>query len=426
MVIGYWLLVIGERLRRFLRHVGRYLLTFSLFLHVVYAQSLQSVIDAAPAGARVDLPSGVFRGAIVIDKPLMLVGSKKGESVIDGGGGGSVVTVRASHVTLKNLTIVGSGRRRDVLDAAVKMAGVADVTVLDCRMKKDLFGVVVETSRDVKILDNTIRSYRDKVVDNRGDGVRIWGSHDVKVEGNRFMQTRDIAVTRSYDVKILKNRIRNARYGVLLDMSRQVEVKGNDITDIYAGVRTKGGMGLNIEGNTIFDTRLETGVGILLAHGKAVRVRRNRISGCAQAIYIDSSPAEEGMRRYIERNAIVNNNEAFHFHAAIQNNTIRHNDVVGNLDDVVLDIPRAKRCNNDIGYNYWDRYQGFDRNHDGIGDTPYVVLIFADKLWQYNHHAKFFYGSPVLSMLDFIERIAPLTQPDELLRDPKPRMKRNF
>ncbi|WP_353662239.1 nitrous oxide reductase family maturation protein NosD [Hydrogenimonas sp. SS33] len=411
------------------RRIFSHLPTLSLLILLtasVNAASLQKVIDAAPSGARIDLPAGVFHGPVVIDKPLILAGAGMEKSVIDGGGSGSVVTIRASHVTLEKLTLRRSGRRRDTLDAAVKVAGVSDVTVRKCRMREDLFGVVVETSRHVKILDNDVRSYDDKVVDNRGDGVRIWGSNDVTVEGNRFEQGRDIAVTRSHDVQVLKNRIRNARYGVLLDMSRRVNVEGNDIADIYAGVRTKGGAGLTIAGNTIFDTRLETGVGILLAHGREVRVRNNRISGCAQAIYIDSSPAETGMRRTIERNAIVNNNEAFHFHAAIQNNTIRDNDVVGNLDDVVLDIPKAKRGHNDIGDNYWDRYQGFDRNNDGIGDTPYVVLIYADKLWQYNHHAKFFYATPVLSILDFIERIAPLTQPDELLRDPKPRMSRHF
>lgn len=31
--------------------------------------------------------------------------------------------------------------------------------------------------------------------------------------------------------------------------------------------------------------------------------------------------------------------------------------------------------------NYWDDYQGFDRNHDGYGDWPHELLVFADRLW---------------------------------------------
>jgi len=394
-----------------------------LLTAVVDAGALQEAIDAAAPGATLNLSAGTIRERIHIDKPLTIRGVP-GKTVIEGPGKGTVVTIGASDVRLENLVIEGSGRRRDALDAAIRMERVSDVRIRDCRIERALFGIVVETSRNVRIEGNRIASYPEKVVDNRGDFVRIWGSRGIAVVSNEFQNGRDLAATRSRDLQIRDNRIREGRYGVLLSMDRNATVAGNEIRRTYAGIFVRGGEDLNLTGNRISDTRLATGTGILLQHGRGIRVTNNLLLGCAQALYIDSSPVEIGMRRFIERNRIVDNVTALHFHAAIRNNQIRDNDFVGNLDDVALDIPKAKRDHNRIERNYWSRYEGFDRNGDGLGDTPYRVLIYADKLWQYDHRLRFFYATPLLSVLDFIERIAPFSAPDLLLSDPKPRMER--
>jgi nitrous oxidase accessory protein len=50
------------------------------------------------------------------------------------------------------------------------------------------------------------------------------------------------------------------------------------------------------------------------------------------------------------------------------------------------------------------------------------VRLYADKLWQFDHHLRFFFATPLLGLLDFMERIAPFSEPIELLRDPLPRI----
>ena len=72
--------------------------------------------------------------------------------------------------------------------------------------------------------------------------------------------------------------------------------------------------------------------------------------------------------------------------------------------------------------NYWSDYQGFDRDNNNQGDTPYELYAYADRLWQDAPNAQFFKGSPVLETLDFLERLAPFTDPDLLVRDKKPVM----
>ena len=72
--------------------------------------------------------------------------------------------------------------------------------------------------------------------------------------------------------------------------------------------------------------------------------------------------------------------------------------------------------------NYWSDYEGFDRNKDNQGDTPHEIYAYADRLWRDAPNAQFFKGSPVLETLDFLERLAPFTTPDLLVRDAKPVM----
>jgi len=70
--------------------------------------------------------------------------------------------------------------------------------------------------------------------------------------------------------------------------------------------------------------------------------------------------------------------------------------------------------------NYWSDYEGFDKDENKIGDKPYELYAYADRLWQDHPYAQFFKGSPMLEVLDFLERLAPFSQPDLLVRDHEP------
>ena len=387
------------------------------------ASRLQRVLSQAEPGSRIELPAGIFHGPIVIDKPLILSGKGR-ESLIEGDGNGSVIKILSSDVTIENLSVSKSGKQRYSLDSGIEIDRAERVAVRGCDIFETLFGIVVSDSRDISILDNNITSYPLKVVDNRGDGIRLWGSHHSRIVGNRLFRSRDLSLNRSDHNRVEGNIVTQSRYGVLLNGCRDLNVSCNRLLSNYVGILCQGGRDLRMERNRVIKTHLSTGIGIMLSHGRNIRVSRNTLAGHAQAFYIDSSVAEIGMRRYITHNTIAYNNTAFHFHAAIKNNTIRDNDILRNLEDVVKDIPGSKRYANDIACNYWDRYQGFDRDGDGLGDTPYQILIYADRLWQFDHHLKFFYATPLLSIIDFIERLAPFSEPVLLMEDAKPRMRR--
>lgn len=134
----------------------------------------------------------------------------------------------------------------------------------------------------------------------------------------------------------------------------------------------------------------------------------------AKGLYIDSQSKEQGMQRYIINNEISHNMEAIHFHQAIKNNTIIKNKIFGNIEDIVKDVAGKFSVENIVEYNSWDR------DGDNIGDTTHNVYQYADQLWHYNHKVKFFYASPVMSLMNFLSNIVPFIEPNMLLEDKKP------
>ena len=60
------------------------------------------------------------------------------------------------------------------------------------------------------------------------------------------------------------------------------------------------------------------------------------------------------------------------------------------------------------------------REGDGVGDTPHEVYNYADRIWMDVPAAQFFKGTPMLETLDFLERLAPFSEPDLTLKDEEP------
>jgi nitrous oxidase accessory protein len=178
-------------------------------------------------------------------------------------------------------------------------------------------------------------------------------------------------------------------------------------------------------GNIVKSSLGATGMGIGLKDVSNFTLKNNTVIYNAQGIYIDRSPFEPDDHNWIEDNNILYNAEALHFHSISVNNIIRGNNIQGNIEDIVNDSRGSKTDKNDFTGNYWDNYEGFDKDNDSFGDTPHSVYQYADKLWTYNPNVKFFYGSPVISMLNFLAKLAPFSEPIFLLKDEKPKISLN-
>jgi nitrous oxidase accessory protein len=177
---------------------------------------------------------------------------------------------------------------------------------------------------------------------------------------------------------------------------------------------------INVTDNLIQSSKGAAGIGVVADKVSNFLFENNQVKYNAKALYIDARRAEREYQRFIKNNQILYNGEALHFHSSIKNNVITHNFINGNMDDVVKDTRDGYTTHNLIEYNYWDRYAGFDRDGDNIGDTTHKNFQYADQLWHYDHKVKFFYGSPVMSLINFLSQLAPFIEPVMLLEDKKP------
>jgi len=385
------------------------------------ANPLQDAINRAPENAIIKLPAGIYSGNIVINKPLTIMG-KESNVIIKGEKRGSVVTINSSYVKLKNLTIIDSGNQMITLDSAIKIKKADYCEVTHCKLLNSLYGIDFMMANHSLISDNYITSKKNDI-EFRGDALKIWYSNNNIIKNNTIDTVRDSTLTYSHYNLIKNNTFLKSRFALQISMSHDNTIEDNILKYNSVGMMLMMVKDTKILQNSVLSSTGAAGMGILLKHTKNILLENNSVKYNAVGIYIDTKHTEKGMQRKILNNTIAYNKEALNFHAAIKNNTIIGNKVYANIDDVVKSARSNVTYLNVIEKNYWDRYSGFDKNSDNIGDTSHIMYQYADQLWHYNHNIKFFYASPLFSLLNFLANLAPFVEPVLILEDKKPLIK---
>lgn len=404
----------------------RLLPTLSLLIALVFAvpataapRPLQPLIDATPPGGTLALEPGAYAGPAVIARPMTLDG---GGATLDGGGRGTVLSLEGSGVTVQNLRVVNSGRQQDQLDSGILVRGryhvVKDNVFEDC-----LFGVNLQQADHSVVRRNRFDGRDDDPVE-RGDAIRLWYSMDNLVQDNVAVGTRDLSVWYSNDNRIVGNRSAGGRYGLRFMHARRNLAERNVLEGNMVGIFAIHSEAIQIRNNRIAHSGASPGagiggIGIGLKESDAITVTGNEVLANATGLYIDVSPNDPEAPNTIEGNRVAYNGIALRFHSDGEGNRIRRNDFQGNFSAVVVEGGGSALRHEWVG-NHWDSYEGFDRDGNGVGDSPFEVYAHADRLWMDLPAAQFFRASPVLEMLDFVERLAPFGTPRLLLRDAAP------
>ena len=399
----------------------KHLLIISVVLFVqLSANVLQDAIDNAPEGSILKLPAGVYSGNIKINKPITIIGKEDGV-IIDGKEFGTVITIKSSFVTLKNLKIIGSGDRHEKVDAAISISEAKQCEISNCVIEDCLFGINMEMVNNSIVSNNHITS-KKLTLGLRGDGLKLWYSNNNLIEKNSLIDSRDMVVWYSHGNEIVSNYGKGGRYSLHFMYAGKNLIKNNTYEMNSVGLFFMYSQDSIAIGNTIKSAQGATGMGIGMKDVSNFTIKDNTIIYCAQGLYIDRSPFEPDTHNYISGNKLLYNSEAVHFHSLCENNVIKNNTILGNIEDIINDSKNDKRNENEIVGNYWDNYEGFDNNDDGIGDTPHKVFKYADQMWIYNSDVKYFYGSPVISLLNFLAKLAPFTKPLFLMEDKQPKI----
>jgi len=379
----------------------------------------QELVDAAPAGSTLTPPPGSYAGPVRLDKPLVIDGG--GRVTIDAGGRGTVFLLQASDAVLRGLTLRGSGDSHDTDDSCLDVRGhrntLEQLVISDC-----LFGIDLKQSNDNQVRNNRISS-KPLPLGVRGDALRLWYSRNNRIEGNEVNDSRDMVVWYSSGNLFKDNLGRRSRYSIHFMFANDNEVVGNRFYDNAVGVYLMYTEGVHIRRNVISHATGATGMGIGFKEASDAVIEGNEIIYCAVGVQSDLSPFQPGTKIEFRDNRIAYNGIGMLFTSELGGNVAAGNTFEGNLTHVA----QAGRNTNGLNEwrdNHWDDYEGFDRNGDNAGDTPYELYAFADRIWMEIPQARFFKTSPALELLDFLERLAPFSSPDLMLKDEAPRFRK--
>ncbi len=379
----------------------------------------QDFVDKAPAGSILKPPPGNYAGPVTINKPLTIDGG--GQVSIDSGDRGTVMVLDASDSTIRGIRLTGSGDSHDTDDSCLDVRGNHN-TIENLELDNCLFGLDLKQSNNNTVRGNSIRS-KDRELGVRGDGLRLWYSNDNLIEKNKIIDSRDMVAWYSHKNVFRDNIGKRSRYSIHFMFANDNVVERNEFYDNAVGVYfmyTEGGL---VRDNIISHATGATGMGIGFKEASGTIIENNEIIYCGVGIGSDLSPFQPDSTIEIRGNRFAYNGTGIMFNSETGGNNMIDNVFEGNLTQVAYgghgDNNNSPK--NVWRGNYWDDYQGFDRNADGVGDKTHELYAYADQIWMELPIARFFRSSPVMELLDFLERLAPFSTPDLILRDEKPR-----
>jgi nitrous oxidase accessory protein len=393
-----------------------FLFLLLLFNSALALPPLQLYVEITPEGGVLKPPPGEYSGPVVIRKRITLDGA--GKVTVNGGGSGSILTIEADGVIVKGLHLTNSGDSHDKVDAGI-LIKANDTVVQDNTIDDSLFGIHLSNAHGNQVIGNHISS-KNRDVTLRGDGIRLWYSHENLIKNNVLNNTRDMVFSNARENRIIGNRMTNSRISMELVFSPENEIRENTFIDNYNGITVIYSDELKLSDNHILRMRKLTGSGISVKESYDILIDNNEIAHCAVGL-LATSPLEAENILTITGNLFTFNDVATYFYGEKGGHQIHNNRFIDNFVDAMGSTTGTSRLNH-WDSNYWDSYSGFDLNEDGVGDQPHRVYLYADSIWMERSMARFYRGTPALTLIDFVERLIPSSDPDLMYADPKPLM----
>jgi len=404
-----------------MRHRLLVFCTHWLLASLAVAQtSLQAIVDAAAPGSIVRLKPGIYAGPVIISKPLTLEGGSQAE--VRGDGKGTVVTLRGEGITLRGLRISSSGELHDSIDAGIQVEGKGHVIEYN-RIEDVLFGIHLRQASGSTVRHNHVTG-KPLSLGMRGDAIRIWNGTANRIEDNRFERARDLTFINAPDNRITGNHFSDGRYGLHAVFSPRLRIERNRLSRMGTGIIILYSRDVVIKQNHVEHALEGGGAGIVFKDSDTGVVEGNTVLHCAVGLKVDAPPEPVGVLE-VHGNRFAHNIIGLFFYGEAGGHRFTANHFDKNLTTVAISGLGTAAANVWQG-NYWDDYEGFDRNQDGIGDTPHEVWLHADRIWMETPMATFFRNAPGMELLDFLERLAPFSAPYRVLQDPAPRMRPNL
>lgn len=379
-------------------------------------KTLKIAFEKAEKGDTVRVRAGHYKeGPLFLKKEIILIGEDFPE--IDGEGKHENLLVEQDNVTIMGILFSNSGRSNFNDIAALKIQNSKNVLIKNCQFKNNFFGIHTMNSSYVSYIDNQIHAEKIKGKQS-ANGIHIWKSEHMTVLNNVIKGHRDGIYLEFVMKSHIENNqsIDNSRYGMHFMFSHDNLFKKNLFKENGAGVAVMYSKRVTMLNNAFTGSWGNAAYGLLLKEIDDSKVIGNSFIENTMGIYGDGANRVD-----IENNEFLRNGWALKMNASSADAEIIKNNFIGNTFDMATNGNLKVKS---MDGNYWDKYEGYDLDRNGVGDIPYRPITFYSLIIERNPGALMLFRSFFVKLMDKAESVFPSLTPENIL-DNEPKIKRN-
>lgn len=376
--------------------------------------SLRTAVEMAGDGDTILLHKGIYReGNIIINKSICLIGVNG--PILDGENKHEILTVSGEKIIIKGIRFRNSGYSSMNDYASVNLVDAKNCIIENNTIENSYFAIHVANASRTIISNNIIKAI-PKTEQTSGNGIHLWKCNNMIVENNDIQGHRDGIyfefVTESF---IYQNKsYKNIRYGLHFMFSNNNSYMENKFRENGAGVAVMYSHHVVMHSNQFEQNWGPNAYGILLKEISDAIIINNTFNQNTVGILMESTNRIDAVM-----NDFTSNGWALRIQASCNENTVRFNNFSANTFDVATNgITMLNRFYN----NYWDKYEGYDLNKDGLGDVKYHPVSLYSMVTEQNPNSLLLLRSFMVSLLDKAEKTIPSLTPENLI-DEQPLMK---
>ena len=378
--------------------------------------SLKMAVSIANDKDTILLNPGVYKeGNIAITKSIFVIGV--GNPVLDGENKYEILTVSGKNITISGITFRNSGYSALNDYASIKVIDAYNITIENNAIFNAYFAIHVSNTSYAVIRRNTIAG-SPKSEQLTGNGIHLWKSNHAFIDGNHVQGQRDGIYFEFVSLSTVQNNLseNNIRYGIHFMFSNDDGYFNNTFRKNGAGVAVMYSKRVNMEWNHFEQNWGGSAYGILLKDISDSYIQHNTFFKNTIGLHLEGTSRME-----IRQNLFKENGWAIKVQASCEDNSFHHNNFIGNSFDVGTN---GTMVLNTFSNNYWDKYEGYDMNKDGVGDVAYHPVSMYSMIVEQNPNSLILLRSFMVNLLDKAERAIPSLTPENLI-DKKPMIKPN-
>ncbi len=377
-------------------------------------QKIQEAINASLAGDSIMVEAGnYYEKNLVVNKSVTLIGI--GYPVLNGEFKYEIISVKANHVSILGFKLVQSGVSSIVDIAGIKTYDCRDILIAGNILDDTFFGIYIQDGTNCIIKNNKLIASA-KTEQESGNGIHCWKSDSLQIIGNSITGHRDGIYFEFVTNSVIwrNNSFDNMRYGLHFMFSHNDAYISNIFQHNGAGASVMFSHGVKMFNNLFQDNWGDGAYGVFLKEMSDSYILGNKFTKNTVAVFMEGATNVQ-----VERNEFLSNGWAFKIQASSSNVTMTANNFLANTYDIGTN---GSLVLNTFNRNYWDKYEGYDLNRDGLGDVPYRPVSMFAMIVEKNPSAMILFRSFMTSLLDKTEKILPSLTPENL-KDEHPLMK---